>query len=119
MMDYTPNVSRDDVLRIIKRDYPLKDRDTILDMLKEYGTEPSHGEPHRVHLAILRLGNRDTNQLRQHVDTAKSDFRDVIEVAERTLYHEEYVGHSNTSRQEKKQLVVEDWRRYQEWLNAK
>ena len=119
-MDYTPKVSRDDVLRIIKRDYPLKDRDTILDMLKEYGTEPSHSDSHRVHLAILKLGVGDTNQLKQFIDEAKSDFRVVIDLAERTLFLEfESVGPSNTSPQELTQQGEEDWRRYQEWLNAK
>ena len=38
-MSDVPKVSHDDVLRIIKRDYPFKDRDSILNRLIEYDTE--------------------------------------------------------------------------------
>lgn len=116
-MNNTSSVSRGDVLRIIERDYPFKDHDTILNMLKEYGTELSHDVPNRVHLAILKLGIGETNQLKQFIDEAKKDFRVVIDLAERTQFVEVSVGHSNTSPTEVTQQIEEDRRRYQEWLN--
>jgi hypothetical protein len=49
-----PTVTRGDVERIVRRDFPADREPEILAMLNEYGTEDWHREPDRVHLAILK-----------------------------------------------------------------
>ena len=120
MSDYLPQVGRDDVLRIVDRDYPPKDREAILDMLKEYGPARWHGAPDRVHLAILKLGGGNTNALRKYLDDAKPDFRDVVAPAEYPRFWQiGLVGADRMTSDEREQLQKDDWNQYEEWLNAK
>ena len=52
---YVPVVTRDDVLRIVRRDFAATKVPVVLVALDGYG----NGEPHRVHLAILKLSDGD------------------------------------------------------------
>jgi hypothetical protein len=82
MTDKVPQVTRDDVVRVVRRDFRPKDRKAVLKMLDEYGAQSGHGACDRVHLAILKLSAGDIDQVREHIETAKSDFRDVVAPAE-------------------------------------
>src|SRR5262245_34424837 len=82
LAERVPVFSSDDVLWIIAPDYPAEDRDAIVHMLREYRHEPGQPEPNRIWMDILKLGGGHTDQLRQHVEVAKRDFRDVIGFAE-------------------------------------
>lgn len=78
MADYVPQVDQRDVLRILERDYRPVDHESILAQLAQYGTQKWHGEPHRVHLAILKLSAGDADRIPEFVKLACNDFRDVI-----------------------------------------
>lgn len=120
MKDYLPQVSRDDTLRIINRDYPAKDFDLILTMLDQYQTESAEDEPHRVHLAILKMAGEDTGKLQLYIDMAKEDFRDVIAGAEYPKFMKiGYFGFEKLNLDQKKQIKEDDWQQYDEWLHAK
>src|SRR6478609_1297711 len=69
-----PRVSRDDVLRIIARDFPPEHHDAILrdlDVLK-------NPEIPRVQLAVLKLVNGRLAELPRHLEMARVDYRDVL-----------------------------------------
>jgi hypothetical protein len=51
----TPDVTGVDVERVVRRDFPADRVAEVLVMLNEYGTEAWQREPHRVHLAVLKL----------------------------------------------------------------
>src|SRR5215207_8585813 len=57
----------------VKSLFPSHEPAEVLRLLDEYGTGPYAPEPERVHLAILKLSGGDLEQLRRHLDTAKSD----------------------------------------------
>jgi hypothetical protein len=117
-MDYVPQVTRDDVLRVIRRDFSSHVPDEILRLLDEYGTQSGHSGKDRVHLAILKLSNGNIGRLRQSLEAAKTDFRDVICPAEYPKFWElGLVRASQLSREDVEQLKKDDWEQYEEWLN--
>lgn len=50
----------------------------ILAVLDLYGTEPCERERERVQLAIVELSAGSEDKLRELVQTAKSDYRDIL-----------------------------------------
>ncbi len=119
-MDHVPQTTRQDVLRIIRREFPSEDPVAILEILDEYDTESSHGEPHRVHLAIMKLSGPDLGLLRAHLDVAKTDYRDVIAPAEYPRYSTvSFADIKEMDPREVRQLQEDDWKQYQSWLEAK
>jgi hypothetical protein len=116
--DYLPKVTRDDVLRVIRRDFRGNKPELILGILDGYGSEEWQPEKDRVQLAILKLSHGDVERIRELVDTARSDFRDVIAPAEYPGFSEVgFVGVEKMSRDEVARLKADDWRQYQEWLS--
>jgi hypothetical protein len=63
----------------------------VLEALALYGTESFEREPERVRLAILNLSEGDYDRLCHFVDSAKSDYRDV-------LYWTEYGGENSSAK---------------------
>jgi hypothetical protein len=117
-MAHTPSVTRDDVLRIVRRDFSEQDRQVVLDLLAEYGIESWETEADRVHLAILKLGNGSVEKVRRYVRIAKSDFRDVLGPAEyRRFYDLLPDGDSRLTRKELRRIKEDDWEDYSRWLS--
>ena len=73
-----PQVSRDDVLRIIARDFPPEHRASMLQDLDTL-TNP---EIPRVQLAVLKLVNGRMGELPRYLEMARVDYRDVLMWAE-------------------------------------
>ena len=68
----------DDVLAAIRASFPEERWHDIGLILDAYGTEPHERERERIQLAILKLSEGDEQKIRQHVATAKNDYRDVL-----------------------------------------
>lgn len=120
MTDHVPRVTRADVLRVVQRDYPHGERNRILRTLDGYRSLTTPRDPHRIHLAILKLGAGDTDSLQGWVDLANSDFRDVVTPAEYPRFWEEgFVGVDRMSPQEVEELQRADWEQYEAWLTAR
>jgi hypothetical protein len=120
MNDHIPNVNRDDVLRLIRREFQPHERDLVLGILDGYGAEEwqRRGGTDRVLLAILKLSDGDVNRLRELKRTASIDFRDVLAPAEYPgFWAIGFVGVAKLSCEEKKRLIEDDWKQYQDWLN--
>jgi hypothetical protein len=89
--------------------------------LSRYGMETHERETERVRLAILKLADGRLGRVRELVDAAKNDYRDVLMWAE-------YPGEgqalwalradlSAEERQRLDQLRVQDRKQYREWLD--
>src|SRR5262245_13221005 len=87
-----PTVTRGDVERIVRRDFPADREPEILAMLSEYGPEDGHREADRVHLAILKLAAGKFERLRSQVEAAKADYREVLGPAEYPGLYEAHVS---------------------------
>jgi hypothetical protein len=57
-------VTAADVERIVRRDFPPEQVGSVLTVLNEHGAEEWQLETDRVRLAVLKLANRDLQQLR-------------------------------------------------------
>jgi hypothetical protein len=71
-------ITRDDVIAAIHAFFPGSDAATILGILDFYGTEPHERERERVQLAIVSLSEGNEDKLPYFVQTAKTDYRDVL-----------------------------------------
>jgi hypothetical protein len=116
MQQPVPNVTPADVERITRRDFP-KQVQQAMAVLSEYGTEDWQREVDRVRLAILKLANGDLQKLRQQMNVAKCDYRDVLAPAEYPDYLRAAPALSLPANADQKGTVTSDWEQYQAWLS--
>ena len=114
----TPTVTAADVERVVRRDFPPEQVDVVLTVLNEYGTEEWQRETDRVRLAVLKLANRDLQQLRDWIEQAKSDYRDVLAPAEYPLYGKKWGRMDRLTEEEQKKIVNADWAQYERWFKS-
>jgi len=74
--------SREDVVASIRAGFRRESRPRALELLDTYGLAAHERERERVQLAILKLSEGNEEKLRQLVDVAKRDYRDVLFWAE-------------------------------------
>src|SRR5436305_14816332 len=74
--------SRDEVVAAVEATFPESAYARVLKLLDSYGVESHERERERVQLAILKLSEGNEEKLRQNVDVAKRDYRDVLFWAE-------------------------------------
>ncbi len=115
-MQPIPKVARDDVIRVVQRDFPANAA-VVLDGLREYGTEDWHSEEHRVHLAILKLSNGDVAQVAALSKIACFDYRDVLGHAEYPDYMRAPLEAVQVDKEFEEQIIERDWQQYQHWLS--
>ena len=77
------SATRDEVLACIRAGFPANRWAHVEFLLSAYGTEPHERERERVQLAILKISDGSEEKVRQHVATAKTDYRDVLFWADR------------------------------------
>lgn len=70
------------VLERIQRDYPNEKRKKVEELLGSYGIESYQKEHERVLMDILKLAKGDIKQVKELVERAKKDYRDIIFWAE-------------------------------------
>src|SRR5262245_22025765 len=109
----TPTVTAADVERVVRRDFPPEQVDFVLTVLNEYGTEEWQRETDRVRLAVLKLANRDLQQLRSWIEQAKSDYRDVLAPAEYPLYGKKWGRMDRLTEEEQTKIINADWAQYE------
>lgn len=110
----TPQVSRSDVERVVRRDFPANMFSEALDILDQYGTEDFHREKERVQLAALKLAGGRQERLRRAIDEAKCDYRDVLVAAE---YPDYPWDAAKLPEEERKRTIDGNWKQYSDWLS--
>jgi hypothetical protein len=98
VVERIPDVTLEDLDRIVARDFPADQRGTVVAFLGH--CESGIREANRVRAAVLKLADGRVELLGHYVDRAVSDYRDV-------LFWAEYPTVSQD----------ENWRQYQEWFN--
>lgn len=116
MQQPIPQVTDADVERIVRRDYAADLADEVLADLRTYGTESWEKEVPRVRIALLRLANGNIDVLRQQLDYAKRDYRDVLLGAEYLAYAALTLRTAHPSPEDAQRAIDADWNAYQEWL---
>jgi len=113
----TPTVTAEDVARVVRRDFPAERIAEVFTILDEYGTERWHSEAPRVRLAALKLAAGSIEQLRNEIETAKRDYRDVLAWAEYPEYSKDMPHiHEQRSEDERQRIMDADLSQYQDWF---
>lgn len=110
-----PDVSKDDVERIVRRDFPAQFAN-VIEILNRYGVETREQASSRVRLAALKLADGNLDSLAKHIDTAKRDYRDVLVAAEYPGYAKVGFRMRELSKKERQRIVDADWNQYEDWL---
>jgi hypothetical protein len=116
-LDYIPNVTPADVVRVIARDFPHHQHKQVLALLHRYSSDWGLQASARTHLAILKLSEGDFRRLEATLQLAREDFRDVIAPAEYPEWCRiGFVGAEKLPQRELEALKTRDWEQYQAWL---
>jgi len=112
-----PKVTSNDVERIVRRDYSERKFDSVMAVLKGYEESTSgRRERPRVQLAALKLANGDVEALRNYVNKAIQDFRDVLGPAEYPEYSKKGALRGQLPAAEAQGIIDSDWKQYEDWL---
>ncbi len=116
--NFIPQVSSDDVERIIRRNFPAADYDSIWNSLRQYRDENSNDPPYRVYVAILKLSAGDPSRVPHFVTIARSDYRDVLLSAENPGFTADFVNAMKMNADDARALKRNDKRQYETWFNG-
>jgi hypothetical protein len=111
-----PQVTAADIERVVRRDFTEGQVEEALAILAEYGPQAWHREPARVRLAALKLANGSLEGLRQAIDRAKLDYRDVLAPAEYPKYTQFGFRARRLRSRVQQQIFSDDWQQYERWL---
>ena len=112
MSELTPSF----VVTLVHRLFGPAERDLAAATLEEYGLLPHEREPVRVRIAALKLSRGDLGRLREAIEHARRDYRDVLAWAE---YPEELRSPTwRLSVGEVERVRARDLAQYRDWLAA-
>jgi hypothetical protein len=111
-----PDVTADDVKRIVRRDYPDTAFGEVMSIVTEYASRWESATP-RVQLAALKLANGHRDSLRRWIDAAKLDYRDVLVSAEYPKYWKA-TSRSRSLSKNRHQLFESDRKQYENWFHS-
>ena len=86
--------------------------------LDEYGVEDWQRERDRVQLAVLKLTNKNLDDLRGYTEWAKADYRDVLGPAEYPGYTKKMFRIDKLPEQERQRIIDADWKQYLDWFKG-
>jgi hypothetical protein len=71
-----------EVIAVVEAQFSPAEQPLALELLQRYGNAPHEREHDRVCLALLELSQGDVRKLREALEVAKTDYRDVLVWAE-------------------------------------
>ncbi len=111
-----PQVTPDNVERVVSREFAVDKYAAVTAMLGEFGTETRHREPSRVQLAAIKKANGSVRKVRAYVDSAKRDYRDTLAAAKYRADVKIGFRIRELPEKERRRIIDEDWRQYEERL---
>ncbi|MBZ5530653.1 MAG: hypothetical protein LAO20_04410 [Acidobacteriia bacterium] len=111
-----PNVTPNDVERIVRREFQEEQFVTVMAILGRYGTEKHHREASRVQLAALKLASGSVDDLQSNIESATRDYRDILAYAEYPEYFKKGFRVAELPAEEQRRIIDSDWRQYDGWL---
>lgn len=109
----TPDVSHEDVERVIARDFPVQEREEINAVVRQGDVR----EKVRVVLACLKNSGGDLARLKKDLSEATGYWREIIAEAEYPNTRRTFQS-DKCSETEKLRLYEQDWSQYQRWLHS-
>jgi hypothetical protein len=112
MQQFVPNVSEEDVDRILKRDFPAEQKELLQIIQQIQVTERS-----RVVLACMKNANKDIKKLKYNLQEASGYYREHIGEAESPNYIKKVFQIEKLSEDERNKIIEKDKEQYLIWLN--
>jgi hypothetical protein len=109
----TPEVSDEDVERIVRRDFPADEVDRILALAAQVVVR----ERPRVVLACLKLAAGNVEKLIGHFNEASGYYREILGEAEYPLATKRWFHIERLSEEERQRIYDADWSQYQACLS--
>lgn len=109
----TPKVTRADVVRVVRREFPTAAFPEILGVLDSYNWPGSDYGRARVQLAALKLAGGSRERLQAEIENAKRDYRDTLAGAEFPHYMR---LRFDPGEEAERRAIEADWEQYQEWF---
>lgn len=102
-----------DIQLVISQDFPEEQHEIVRDVLDWYGDQDYQRDPIRVRLAALKLADGDLGELKEMINAARVDYRDILSWAEYPNELDRSLGRNKMTRGEadmadRKQM--KDWR---------
>jgi hypothetical protein len=109
----TAKISEKTLKRLIKRDFPNQ-AEIIYSKLIGIKGDSLNGK-RRIAASILKLANKDLDEIEQLINKANEDYRDVLAKSEYPR-NSSYDFGERTEKENKKDYI-QDWEEYSDWLN--
>jgi hypothetical protein len=112
-------VTPEDVDRLVMREFPERYKE-LTQLLAEFRSRRFPGNEDRVRAAIIKMAAGDYDQIRELIDSANQDSRDVVSAAEYPNYSKKTQRNSaRLSESDKQEIYDADWRQYEEWFRKR
>jgi hypothetical protein len=112
MSQPTPEVTKSDLDRIVRRDFPAEQVPVVEELMSKVEVR----EWPRVMLACLKLAAGNLDALRYHVADAPGYYRDIISEAEYPHYTKVMFRIERFSDEERQRIYDKDWAQYLSWF---
>ena len=114
MDQFIPQVSQEDVERVLQRDFPVEHWQELRDVIQLVQVR----EKHRVILACMKVSGGDVQKLKGNLNEAAGYYREIIGEAEYPFYSRKMFRIEKLTEKEKLDLIEKDKKQYLDWLNS-
>ena len=99
--------------------FPTEDFEEVMEILDDYGSETWHAAKEWVQLAALKMSNGKLERLRNSMSIARSDFRDLLLVAqEPNQFRMQMASKSQPTKGEEEFAQQRDKEQFEAWLKG-
>ena len=115
MNQFIPQVTQEDVERVLQRDFSAEHWREIREMIQKVQVR----EKDRVMLACMKVAARDVQKLKRNLNEAAGYYREILGEAEYPFYVKKIFRIDKLTEKEKADIVEKDKKQYLDWLNRK
>ena len=115
MDQFIPQVTQEDVERVLQRDFSAEHWREIREMIQKVRVR----EKDRVMLACMKVAAGDVQKLKRNLNEAAGYYREIVGEAEYPFYVKKIFRIDKLNEKEKADIVEKDKKQYLDWLNRK
>jgi hypothetical protein len=112
---FIPQVTQEDVERVLQRDFSAEHWREIREMIQKVRVR----EKDRVMLACMKVAAGDVQKLKRNLNEAAGYYREIVGEAEYPFYVKKIFRIDKLNEKEKADIVEKDKKQYLDWLNRK
>ena len=114
MNQFTPQVSEQDIERVLRRDFPVEHQQGLREMIQSIQVI----EKCRVILACMKNAGGDVQKLKGNLNEASGYYREILAEAEYPFYTKKMFRIDKLTEQQKADIIEKDKKQYLNWFNS-